>query len=118
MSPGHGGVGVFAGICQPQRVAGCEEEPERYSMGFALWVDGETAWAQGTHEYRPMGAAVIGVQGVFTPRDFRDTRRAPHRYDPRFAGHFASLGEMNDWLRRRPSKRGQRGGREVAQILG
>ena len=28
-------------------------------MGFYLWVDEESAWAQGTYEYRPMGAAVI-----------------------------------------------------------
>ena len=69
-------------------------------MGFALWVDGETAWAQGTHEYRPMGAAVIGVRGVFTARDFWRARPAPPRYDPRFTGHFASLGQMNDFLAR------------------
>lgn len=70
-------------------------------MGFALWVDGDLAWAQGTHEYRPMGAAVIHSGGVFTPRDFRRTLRAPARLDPRFAGFFASLGEMNAWLERR-----------------
>lgn len=70
-------------------------------MGFALWLDGELAWAQGTHEYRPMGAAVIHAGGVFTPRDFRPSLRAPGRLDPRFAGFFASLGELNDWLERR-----------------
>ncbi len=69
-------------------------------MGFALWVGGETAWAQGTHEYRPMGAAVIGVRGVFTARDFSVRRTAPPRYDPSFSGHFASLGQMNDFLAR------------------
>jgi hypothetical protein len=69
-------------------------------MGFALWVGAETAWAQGTHEYRPMGAAVIGVGGVFTPRDFSIRRTAPPRMDPRFTGHFASLGQMNDFLAR------------------
>jgi hypothetical protein len=67
-------------------------------MGFALWLDREMAWAQGTHEYRPMGAAVIGVRGVFTPADFERRRRAPSRYDARFSGHFASLGQMNDFL--------------------
>lgn len=67
-------------------------------MGFALWVGPETAWAQGTHEYRPMGAAVIGVRGVFSPRDFSIRRAAPPREDPRFTGHFASLGQMNDFL--------------------
>jgi hypothetical protein len=69
-------------------------------MGFALWLDGETAWAQGTHEYRPMGAAVIGLRGVFCPRDFSIRRSAPPRYDRRFTGHFASLGQMNDFLAR------------------
>ena len=69
-------------------------------MGFALWVDAEMAWSQGTHEYRPMGAAVIGARGVFTPRDFLRSRRAPPRRDPRFSGHFASLGQMNDFLAR------------------
>lgn len=73
-------------------------------MGFALWLDGELAWAQGTHEYRPMGAAVIHSGGVFTPRDFRPALRAPGRLDPRFAGFFASLGELNAWLQRRRSR--------------
>jgi len=76
-------------------------------MGFALWIDDELAWAQGTHEYRPMGAAVIHAHGVFTPRDFRPSLRAPDRMDPRFAGFFASLGEMNDWLARRRSRPSQ-----------
>ncbi len=67
-------------------------------MGFALWVDGETIWAQGTHEYRPLGAAVISSLGTFTARDFSRRRSAPPRYDPRFTGYFASLGQMNDFL--------------------
>lgn len=77
-------------------------------MGFALWVDRELAWAQGTHEYRPMGVAVIHSGGVFTGRDFRRSLRAPGRMDPRFAGFFASLGELNAWLlqRRQRSSRG------------
>ncbi len=70
-------------------------------MGFAVWTDGELVWAQGTHEYRPMGAAVIHAGGIFTARDFRQTLRAPGRLDPRFAGFFASLGEVNAWLVRR-----------------
>ncbi|GIU80848.1 MAG: hypothetical protein KatS3mg005_4086 [Bryobacteraceae bacterium] len=76
-------------------------------MGFALWIDDELAWAQGTHEYRPMGAAVIHAHGIFTPRDFRRSLRAPDRMDPRFAGFFASLGEMNAWLERRRSRASQ-----------
>lgn len=67
-------------------------------MGFALWIDNETAWAQGTHEYRPMGSAVIAVRGMFTSRDFSVRRDSPPRYDPRFTGYFASLGHMNDFL--------------------
>lgn len=70
-------------------------------MGFALWIDGETLWAAGTHEYRPMGTAVVGAGSAFTSRDFRRYLKAPPRYDPRFAGLFASLGELNDFLRRR-----------------
>jgi hypothetical protein len=67
-------------------------------VGFALWIDGETAWARGTHEYRPMGSAVIGISGMFTARDFGCRRRAPLRHDSRFTGYFASLGQMNDFL--------------------
>jgi hypothetical protein len=47
-----------------------------------------------------MGSAVIGVRGVFTPRDFHGRAKAPPRADPRFTGHFASLGQMNDFLAR------------------
>jgi len=48
-------------------------------MGFALWIDraGGLAWAQGTHEYRPMGAAVIASTDQFRHRDFRQRRRRP-----------------------------------------
>jgi hypothetical protein len=69
-------------------------------MGFALWIGADHVWAQGTHEYRPMGAAVAGLSSTLTPRDFRRRRSAPPRTDPRFAGLFASLGEMNDYLAR------------------
>jgi hypothetical protein len=42
-------------------------------MGFALWIDAEQdlAWAQGTHEYRPMGTAVIALASQFRHSDFR-----------------------------------------------
>jgi hypothetical protein len=73
-------------------------------MGFALWIDGDHALAQGTHEYRPMGAAVVGVNCVFTPRDFHRRRPTPSRMSPGFVGLFASLGEMNDFLARRGSR--------------
>ena len=41
-------------------------------MGFALWLDtpARVAWAQGTQEYRAMGAAVIAINGQFRHRDF------------------------------------------------
>ncbi len=78
-------------------------------MGFALWLRDGQAWAMGTHEYRPMGAAVISVYGVFSPRDFERMRRAPSRMDPGLLGLFASMGEMNDYLKFRlaPAVRSQ-----------
>jgi hypothetical protein len=73
-------------------------------MGFYLWLDDDVAWAQGTYEYRPMGAAVISSSDLFRRRDF-DTRRQPN--PPRsavFAGQFASLGHLNAQLKRRRKK--------------
>lgn len=67
-------------------------------MGFALWIDGQLAWAQGVHEYRPMGAAVIAVTDRFRQRDFHFTRSAPSRAAPSYVGLFASLGDLNGWL--------------------
>jgi hypothetical protein len=71
------------------------------SMGFALWMDAEngTAWAQGTHEYRPMGAAVIASTDQFRHRDFRQARRRPASLRNSFAGFFGSLEEVNVHLR-------------------
>jgi hypothetical protein len=68
-------------------------------MAFALWVDEETAWAEGTHEYRPMGVAVIAATNVFRPRDFAPARRAPPREASAFAGLFASLEAVNEHLK-------------------
>jgi len=67
-------------------------------MGFALWMEGDTAWAAGTHEYRPMGLAVIAATDLFTPRDFRPANRFPQRRGRRFRGLFPSLGQLNDYL--------------------
>lgn len=67
-------------------------------MGFALWVERETAVAAGTHEYRPMGTAVIAVNGTFRARDFSRYRRAPDRRAPHFVGLFGSLEEVNVYL--------------------
>lgn len=74
-------------------------------MGFALWIGEEVAWAEGTHEYRPMGAAAVAVTDLFSPRDFRPARKRLARGGPEFAGLFASLGAMNDYLRRRRAGR-------------
>lgn len=71
-------------------------------MGFALWIDEKagTAWAQGTHEYRPMGTAVVAITDRFRHRDFRAGRRRPVELRERFAGFFGSLEEVNVSLHR------------------
>lgn len=82
-------------------------------MGFALWTDNDTAWAAGTHEYRPMGVAVIAGSGLFTARDFRPARRLPRRSGPHFRGLFASLVDVNHYLaesRSQPAKKISRRG--------
>jgi len=78
-------------------------------MGFALWIDTEMAWAQGRHEYRPMGVAVVSRSDLFRQRDFKPRRRAPGEDAPGYAGLFASLGDVNQWLakRRLPPARSQ-----------
>jgi hypothetical protein len=71
-------------------------------MGFGLWIDLDNglAWAQGTHEYRPMGAAVISSTDQFRHRDFRQSRKRPRVLQNSFAGFFGSLEEVNARLRR------------------
>jgi hypothetical protein len=73
-------------------------------MGFALWVKDGVARAEGTHEYRPMGIAVISQTDLFHARDFRPRRPqvpAPDKdFAGFFAGFFASLGDLNDFLRK------------------
>ena len=73
-------------------------------MGFALWLVDGAAWAQGTHEYKPMGAAVIAGTQLFRPRDFSGTRRAPSRKDEGFQGLFASLEDLNAHLKKTRSR--------------
>jgi hypothetical protein len=74
-------------------------------MGFYLWLDDELAWAQGTYEYRPMGAAVISTSDLFRRRDF-DSRRKPHPPPAAvFAGQFASLGHLNAQLKKKRKSR-------------
>jgi len=64
-------------------------------MAFALWIDGEQAWAQGLHEYRPMGVAVIALSDRFRARDFSPRRAALPRDSKHYAGLFASLEHVN-----------------------
>lgn len=70
-------------------------------MGYALWVDRETSqvWVKGTHEYRPLGTAVIARSDQFRHRDFRRARRVPEGLHGAFAGFFGSLEEVNARLR-------------------
>ena len=71
-------------------------------MGFALWIDDQDslAWARGTHEYRPMGVAVIATSDQFRHRDFSQTRRVPRKLANEFAGFFGSLETLNEYLRK------------------
>jgi hypothetical protein len=75
------------------------------TMGFALWLTAEEAWAAGTHEYRPMGTAVIARNGQFRARDFHRERRAPDRRSPAFIGLYGSLEEVNAFLRSQASEK-------------
>lgn len=72
-------------------------------MGFALWVDVENlqVWARGTHEYRPMGTAVVARTDQFRHRDFRQKRVVPAGLQDSFVGFFGSLEEVNVRLRRK-----------------
>lgn len=68
-------------------------------MGFALWIEGDLAWSEGRHEYQPMGAAVVARSDLFRERDFRRSRRRLSPAARGYAGLFASLGDMNDFLK-------------------
>lgn len=76
-------------------------------MGYGLWIDrrDRLAWAKGTHEYRPMGAAVVAITDQFRPRDFRSMRRVPPHLGNCFAGFFGSLEDVNEHLRARRTRR-------------
>lgn len=67
-------------------------------MGFALWHQPPLLLCSGTHEYRPMGTAIIGDQGIFDPRDFIARRSPPRRDKDGFVGYFASLNDVNRYL--------------------
>jgi hypothetical protein len=70
-------------------------------MAFALWIDASQglAWAQGTHEYRPMGVAVLSATDQFRVSDFDATRRIPRELRRQFAGFYGSLEEVNIGLK-------------------
>ena len=70
-------------------------------MGFYLWLDEDSAWAQGTYEYRPMGAAVIARSDLFRRQDFSSRRQPQLGRAAEFAGQFASLGHVNAQLQKR-----------------
>jgi hypothetical protein len=76
-------------------------------VGFAVWVDAEerVAWAQGTHEYRPMGTAAIALTDQFRRRDFVPSRAAPAHLQQSFAGFFGSLETVNEFLRSPETRR-------------
>jgi hypothetical protein len=67
-------------------------------------MDDRMAWAQGTHEYRPMGVAVIAASDLFSLRAFVNRRPAPSRDEPTFVGLFASIGDLNAYLADRRSQ--------------
>jgi hypothetical protein len=73
-------------------------------MGFAVWIDSSAglAWAQGTHEYRPMGTAVVAVTDQFRYSDFGAARPRPASLENSFVGFFGSLEDLNAKLRAEP----------------
>ncbi len=81
-------------------------------MGFALWLHDDVAWAQGTHEYKPMGAAVVGLGSLFRARDFSNRRRAPRRGLDGYAGMYASLEDLNRQLAKSESQRSKKNRRK------
>lgn len=88
-------------------------------MGFALWRHNGLLWAQGTHEYRPMGAAVIAASDLFRPRDFHPTRRLCVA-GGEFLGFFASIGHLNAYLESRRRFQAKSSARQLptASVLG
>jgi hypothetical protein len=54
------------------------------------------SWAMGTHEYRPMGVAIISDSDYFRPRDFHGRRKLPSQDRTAFVGFFASIEHLNE----------------------
>jgi len=77
-------------------------------MGFALWIEDGIARAEGTHEYRPMGVALVSASDIFRARDFDRRGRIRPRNGASFAGLFASLNHVNRHLVQRRSQPNQK----------
>lgn len=77
-------------------------------MGYALWIDEELACAEGAHEYRAWGTAIVGVKTQFRLKDFRRTPGKRAREGKEFVGLFASLEEVNRFLRECSAGTGKR----------
>jgi len=65
-----------------------------------------------------MGTAIIADQGLFEPRDFSQTRVSPKRGIDGFVGYFASLNEVNHFLRSKPdSGSGKRNSHRILSTM-
>ncbi|HUQ95800.1 MAG TPA: hypothetical protein VM120_29245 [Bryobacteraceae bacterium] len=84
-------------------------------MGFALWMRDELTWAMGTHEYRPMGIAIISASDYFRPRDFHRRHQLPSRDRSAFVGFFASIDHLNQRIE--SERRLRKGGKKRVRRL-
>ncbi len=65
-----------------------------------------------------MGTAIIGDQGLFEPRDFSQLRPSPKRGIDSFVGYFASLNDVNQFLRSKPGRpKGKRNSHHILATL-
>jgi|GEM_PF-2436943 len=91
------------------QVKSCQGEYAKLNrMGYALWIDGDLAWAEGAHEYRAWGTAVVSARTGFRLRDFRRRVGKRERRGEPFVGLFPSLEELNYYLRTRQRRGGGR----------
>jgi hypothetical protein len=67
-------------------------------MGYALWMRDDLAIAEGTHEYRAWGSAIIGRRNIFRLSDFRIRGGKNARGGAGYVGLFPSLEEVNAYL--------------------
>ena len=65
-----------------------------------------------------MGTAIVGDQDLFRARDFSALRKSPRRGNRDFVGYFASLNEVNQFLRRKSkSPSANRNSHHILSIL-